>query len=721
MSQIKCYNCNKFAGHFSRDCKEPRLPRKGQQQAHLTKTEEEPAALLARVCNLSDDDGPALLMATVMARKDAPTRFTHGPSVHVDMVEEHVFLTKDEHRDDSWFLDTGASNHMTDHRSVFAEMDTNVTGTVKFGDGSVVEIQGRGTVLFACANGEHRALSDVYYIPRLRSNIFSLGQLDQNGCEVHIRGGWLKLLDHNQKLLAKVQRARNRLYVITLNIAQPVCLSAVHDDVSWRWHARYGNLNFDALRKLAHHSMVRGLPRIDHVEQLCDSCLAGKQRRASFPQQAKRRAEGILDLVHGDLCGPITPSTPAGKRYFLLLVDDLSRYMWLTLLTTKDEAAAIKRFRVGVEVETGRKLKLLRTDRGGEFTVATFATYCADEGIGRQLTAPYSPQQNGVVERRNQTIVSTARSLMKAKGAPARFWGEAVTTAVYLLNRSPTKSVSGKTPFEVWHGYKPDVSYLRVFGCVAHVKVTKPNQTKLDDRSAPMVLFGYEPGSAAYRVFDPVGNRLHVTRDVIFDEGAKWDWERTSSASSVTPFTVEHLSFPYSSGGTSPPTSASEGTPRGETASPPAATPSPAATRGTPTHDHASPASTGSCSGGDRTPTPPRQLHPMTTRSRDGIVQPNPRYADYVMAADVDAQEADDLCLAAVEEPPSVEAAMNEPCWRHAMNDELASIHANDTLELATLPAGHRAIGLKWVFKVKKDPAGNVVKNKARLVAKGYA
>ena len=159
--------------------------------------------------------------------------------------------------------------------------------------------------------------------------------------------------------------------------------------------------------------------------------------------------------------------------------------------------------------------------------MATFAAYYADEGIGRQLTAPYSPQQNGVVEHRNQTIISTARSLMKSKGVHARFWGEAVITTVYLLNRSLTKSVEGKTPFEVWHGYKPDVSYLRVFGCVAHVKNTKPHQAKLDDRSTPMVLFGYEPGSAAYRVYDPAKNRVHVTRNVVFDEGARWDWEKT--------------------------------------------------------------------------------------------------------------------------------------------------------------------------------------------------
>lgn len=113
--------------------------------------------------------------------------------------------------------------------------------------------------------------------------------------------------------------------------------------------------------------------------------------------------------------------------------------MWLTLIRSKDEAAnAMKHFQARAEVESGRKLRALCTDRGGEFTSIEFGEYCANLGVGRQLTAPYSPQQNGVVERRNQTIVTTARSMMKAKGVPGRFWGEAMSTAVFLLNRSPT-------------------------------------------------------------------------------------------------------------------------------------------------------------------------------------------------------------------------------------------------------------------------------------------
>ena len=148
--------------------------------------------------------------------------------------------------------------------------------------------------------------------------------------------------------------------------------------------------------------MVRGLPHIVHGGELCDNCLAEKQRRLPFPKAAKYRAKDALELVHGNLCGPITPATSGGRQYFLLLVDDYSRYMWLQLLTSKDEAAVtIKKFKTRAEAKSGKKLCVLRTDRDGEFTSVEFAAYCVDQGMVRHHTTSYSPQQNGMVERQN--------------------------------------------------------------------------------------------------------------------------------------------------------------------------------------------------------------------------------------------------------------------------------------------------------------------------------
>ena len=206
--------------------------------------------------------------------------------------------------------------------------------------------------------------------------------------------------------------------------------------------------------------MLDGIPLIQRVEQVCDGCALGKHHRMPFPRATSYRATTGLELVHGDLCGHITPPTPGGKRYFLLMVDDFSSYMWLELLARKDEAfVAFKKVKCAAEMESGRRLKVFRIDRGGEFKSGVFTVYCTEQGIKRNTTAPYTPQQNGVVERRNQSVVEMARCLMKSMQVPAQYWGEAVKVAVYLLNRSPTKSLNGKTPFEAWFGKKPGVQH----------------------------------------------------------------------------------------------------------------------------------------------------------------------------------------------------------------------------------------------------------------------
>ncbi|WVZ57631.1 hypothetical protein U9M48_007992 [Paspalum notatum var. saurae] len=289
----------------------------------------------------------------------------------------HAQIDGDNRSDDTaWYLDTGATNHMTGSRAVFSDIDSNVTGSVRFGDGSLVKIEGSGTVLFACKSGEHRELTGVFLIPRLDTNLISVGQLDEDGYDIHVNKGVMRIRDERRRLLACVRRSPNRLYSLRLDIAQPICLTARRTDTAWRWHERFGHISFQVLRKLASGDMVRGLPRIDHIDQVCDGCLAGKQRRQPFPEQAWRRAGGALELVHGDIYGPVTPTTPSESRYFFLLVDDMSRYMWLYLLASKDQAPiAILQFKAAAEVESGRKLKLLRTDRGGEFTSVEFRTY----------------------------------------------------------------------------------------------------------------------------------------------------------------------------------------------------------------------------------------------------------------------------------------------------------------------------------------------------------
>ncbi|WVZ75264.1 LOW QUALITY PROTEIN: hypothetical protein U9M48_023337 [Paspalum notatum var. saurae] len=379
------------------------------------------------------------------------------------------------------------------HRAALAHVDDTVRGTVHFGDGSVVEIRGLGSMVTEGRTREHKVLTDVYYVPKLKSNIISLGKLEQEWYKVVLENGVLTVFDRESTLLIRAPRTKNRTYTIKLNVTSLVCLLSKCDDQAWVWHAQYGHLNFRALREFGTKKMVEGMPVIDHVNQVCDGCTIGKQHCSPFPRASSFRAERGLELVYSDLCDLTTHSWR--QALFFLVVDDFSQFMWVELLATKDQALHyIKKIKASSKNELGEKLKAIITDRGGEFKPHLFILFCNETGIKHFTTTPYTPQQNGVVERRNQNVVEMARCMLKSKVVPPKFLG------------------------------KPKVSHLCTFGCVAHMKNTGPSLNKLSDRSTKMVFFGYEQGSKGYRLFDPVSKKLYVSRDVVFEENRAWEW-----------------------------------------------------------------------------------------------------------------------------------------------------------------------------------------------------
>jgi len=188
--------------------------------------------------------------------------------------------------------------------------------------------------------------------------------------------------------------------------------------------------------------MVTGLPQIAALTETCESCVLSKQSCSPFPQGTSRRAEHVLELVHSDLCGPIKPNSNGGKRYFITFIDDLSRKTWVYFLQEESEALDVfKLFKVLVEKESGKFLISLRIDRGGEYTSYDFTKFCEKNEIQRQLTAAYTPQQNGVCEKKNRTILNMVRSILTRSGVPKTFWPEVVAWSIHILNRSPTLSV----------------------------------------------------------------------------------------------------------------------------------------------------------------------------------------------------------------------------------------------------------------------------------------
>ncbi|KAK1423646.1 hypothetical protein QVD17_18952 [Tagetes erecta] len=577
---------------------------------------------------------------------------------------------------------------MTGVKELFAELDESVTGQVRFGDGSKVQIHGKGTILFECKNGDQLSISDVYFIPALTSNILSLGQLTEDDYDIRMRHDFLRMFDERGRLVMKVQRSANRLYKIALKVARPICLATNMEEDAWAWHARMGHANFQVLETMVKKEMVIGMPCISHPTQVCEGCLVAKQTRQSFPDEAQWRASKPLELVHADLCGPITPETMAGNRYFLLIVDDYSRYMWVFIIKTKDEALEkFKDFKTQVENESKYRLKMLRTDRGGEFNSQLFNDYCRKEGIKRQLTAPYTPQQNGVVERRNRTVLGMTRSLLKTMKLPESLWGEAVRHSIYLLNRIATKGVKNMTPYEAWKGNKPTLDHLKVFGCVAYAK-NLSHTSKLSDRSKALVHLEFIENKKW--IWDEAQNEepinipgwfnVQVKGKEVAQKQSNDNGEENTMASSVQ----EKHGNPTSSILSSLQSSMSSNF------------------QGLMSSNSQGSSNSGAVSNSGFDHTPLRGFHSL----QEVYEKTEPIEAEELLLVD--------------DQPITYEEAICDNEWKKAMRAELESIERNTTWTLTQLPPGHKAIGLKWVFKLKKDASDKVTTHKARLVARGF-
>jgi len=250
-----------------------------------------------------------------------------------------------------------------------------------------------------------------------------------------------------------------------------------------------------------------------------------KQPKNSFKSKIPIRSKRKLEVIYSDVCGPFEVKSLGGNSYFVSLIDEFTRKIWIYLIKQKSKVFNIfKKFKLLSEKQSDKVIKVLRTDGGGEYNSHEFQVFCDEEGIIHEVKSTYTPQHNGVAERRNRTILNMARSMIKGKRMPHYFWGEETSIAVYILNRCPTKRLQGYTPEEAWSEKKPSVSHFRIFSSLCFKHAPKQIRKKLDDKAEPMILIGYHP-TGAYKLYDPRMWKAVISRDVLIDETKGWNWE----------------------------------------------------------------------------------------------------------------------------------------------------------------------------------------------------
>lgn len=283
------------------------------------------------------------------------------------------------------------------------------------------------------------------------------------------------------------------------------------------WHEIMGHVNVATLKQMQREGVVEEM-RFDVRGDLskCEVCAKEKITQLPFKSTGGERTKDILEIIHTDICGPLRVPSVSGARYIIVFIDDKSRWCTVDFLKTKDECLkSFKAFKSRVETETGKKIKFLQSDNGKEFCNGNFDMYLKENGIQRRLTTPYTPQQNGVAERMNRTLMEMSRCLMRQNNVPARFWAEAVSTSCYVRNRCSSKSLQGVTPFEIWNGRKPSLGHMRVFGSKVFM-LDKTQKNKLNSKGLECVFMGYSLVSKAYRLWCPQKGKILVSRDVRF-------------------------------------------------------------------------------------------------------------------------------------------------------------------------------------------------------------
>ncbi|KAD3337387.1 hypothetical protein E3N88_32907 [Mikania micrantha] len=593
---------------------------------------------------------------------------------HLNMIIESFNLNVPTN---TWWFDSGSMVHVTNSTQGFLtirRLERNQR-TLKLGDEKELSVAAVGTLELIMKTGLCIKLYDTLYIPEISRNLVSGPKLDMDGFYVSHGNGRLTISSNSQvfgtglldgglyKLELDDDFSRS---LLSYNINENSTKTKRERDLetsSMLWHQPLGHISRDRLSRLVKDEVLLSLDFTDFGT--CVKCLKGKMTTAT--KKGATRSSNLLEIIHTDISGPYTIAGITGHTSFITFIDDYFRYMYLYLIKDKSESlTTFKDYKTEVENQLDFKIKVVRSDRGGEYygrhtdvgqAPGPFYEFCKGQGIVNQYTMPGTPQQNGVAERRNRTLMNMVRSMLANSDLPSFLWTEALKTTVHILNRVSSKSVP-KTPYELWTGRKPSLRYMKVWGCLAEAKLYNPFLKKLDMKTVTCYFIG-RGGRHSSTNLPPITPLVHH----------------------ATPnFTAPNLT--QSGLTTAPNVTENEGT---------------SSDQHQHNTSHAEPA------------------NQLRRSSRPKVPTNFDDYVTYLTEAEMDAEKFTD--------PTSYHEAITSDQsseWKMAMTDELDSMKKNDVWDLVELPNGVKHVGCKWVFKTKLDPNGNIERFKARLVAKCF-
>lgn len=672
-------------------------------------------------------------------------------------------------------IDSGATSHVFSNKSFIFDYEP-IESCVETGSGELLKCPGRGKAKIDLEgpNGNIDAMiKDVIWCPDLGHNLLSTLPLGRRGVEVFLRvDGRPSEFWKNDKVFGYADIIDNQ-YVVRGDAYQ---VNQANIIVSPQLlHQRMGHLNWQSVMQVPYHATgieIQG----KKPEEVCGGCMLGHQQK-KIGHAPMPKATELFQLIHTDLSGPF-PVTRQGHKYYISFLDDLSGAIHIHLLKTKDDALAkFMEYKAKMELQSGKKIKFVRSDGGGEYKNLGFEASLKEAGIQWEPTAAYNPNQNGKAERVNYTLMSVVRSILSSKKLPKVLWGELVLTAAFLRNRSPR--LDKPSAFELVNGFQPDLSHLKVIGSRTWVYIPKEKRKKMDERSWQGILVGYEPATSNYRVYDPIKGKVHVVHSINVDENnlydrsqvdskefADEDWQESDDdefGNPELPDIDEPLSNrTYAESFDPPMPSRPTNQPAEEDTAPVGAdnqevdTQSEgeyydARSRGRTTTTSPDPVSNDLAAAPVFDPPEPNQAaheEPVLRRStrRHSPVKYNQpdRFGDirydkaFTASTTFDPNATlDSHCFMhrvllmlqngigqeGSDEPETLEEAKKRsdwPKWQEAMKAEYDSHIENGTWELTNAPADRKVLTGRWVFKLKKDRYGNILKYKARWVVHGY-